>query len=223
MPRRKVVRTIEEEEEFYIIIHIKREKQAKWQAEERVTTKQKIINKNCQSLLNTSEIHQNILQPSTSFSKSIVIDSHVSINSSMKIVYPTNETVTIASQAIDTSINANVPLIRNSNEITVINNNIKLFNVNDDVEITDNTHNSAINISLNSNINSQKPSTSSKLTNLDNNKFENLILHEESSQNIEINDETVNLKSMDINIINKNKQIKWYEKKSSFKKRIHRY
>jgi len=87
MPRRKIVRTVEEEEEFR---RIKRERQAKWQAEKR-EKKQKIINKNCQSLLNTSEIHQNILQPSTSFSKNIVIDSHVSINSSMKIVYPTSD------------------------------------------------------------------------------------------------------------------------------------
>jgi len=89
MPRRKVIRTVEEEEEFR---RIKRERQTKWQAEKR-ETKQKIINKNCQSLLNTDEIYPNIVQPSTSFSKNIVIDSHVSINSSMKIVYPTSETV----------------------------------------------------------------------------------------------------------------------------------
>jgi len=42
MPRRKVVRTVEEEEEFR---RIKRERQAKWQAEKRETTKQNIINK----------------------------------------------------------------------------------------------------------------------------------------------------------------------------------
>jgi len=202
MPRRKIVQTVEEEEEFRLI---KRERQAKWQAEKREKEK-KIINKNCQYLLNTSEIYPNILQPSTSFSKNIVIDSHVSINS-MKIVYPISETVTIVSQAIDTSINTNVPLIRNSNEINVINNNINLINVNDDIEITDNTHNSPIQILLNNNINSPKPNTSNKLTNLDNNKFENLILHEESfHHNIEINDKTVKLKSMHINIINKNKQ-----------------
>jgi len=45
------------------------------------------------------------------------------------------------------------------------------------------------------------------LTNLNNNKFEDLILYE-SSQNIEINNKTVKLKSMCINIINKSKQIR---------------
>jgi len=99
MPRRKVVRTVEEEEEFR---RIKRERQAKWQAEKR-ETKQKIINKNCQSLLNTGEIYPNIVQFS-SFSKNIVIDSHVLINSSMKIVYPINETTTTTSQTINISI-----------------------------------------------------------------------------------------------------------------------
>jgi len=139
MPRRKVVRTVEEEEEFR---RIKREKKAKWQAEKR-EKKQKIINKNYQFLLNPDEIYPNILQPSTSFSKNIVIDSHVPINSSLKIVYPTNETI-IASQTINTSIIKNAYILTNSNEITAINNNMRFFNVSDDIEITRNIYNYGI-------------------------------------------------------------------------------
>jgi len=82
MPRKKVIRTAEEEEEFR---RITRERKTKWMVKKR-ETKKIITKENYQSLLNTGEFYSNMLQPSTSFSKNRIIDSHVSINS-MKIVY----------------------------------------------------------------------------------------------------------------------------------------
>ncbi|XP_024877995.1 uncharacterized protein LOC112458538, partial [Temnothorax curvispinosus] len=177
-----------------------------------------MTDKNCQSLSNTNEIFPNITQPSTSFSKNIVIDYHTSI-SSMKVVYPTTETVTTALQAISTSTITNVPIIRNSNDVIAINDSIKLFNVNDNIEITQNTRNLTTEV-LNNNIVSPIPSTSNELINLDdNNRFENLvILHEVPPQNIVTNDQTVKSKTISTNIVNKSKQIKWYERNRALEK-----
>jgi len=59
--------------------------------------------------------------------------SHAAIISlSMKVIHLINETVTTASQTISASI-TNISIIKNSNEITVINNSMKLFNVEDTI------------------------------------------------------------------------------------------
>lgn len=134
------------------------------------------LKKDPQSLSNTGEIYSNVTQTSANFSKNIVTDSHVS-TSLIKVVYSPNETVTTASQAIGT----NVSMIKNNNEINVLNDGMKLFNVNNDIKIIRNIHNSSMGTSLNNNIISFIPSTSNRLINLDENKFGNCINLDELS------------------------------------------
>jgi len=110
----------------------------------------------------------------------------------MKIVYPTNETIT-ASQTINTLIIKNVLILTNSNEITAINDNMRFFNVSDDIEITRNIYNSTMESSSNNNIICSLSSSSNNLINLNDNRVKNLIiLPELSSQNNVISDKTLN-------------------------------
>jgi len=129
MPRRKIIRTVEEKEEF---LRIKRERKAKWQIKKREVNRQ--IMKNCQSSsINISEIYPNIEQTSTNVVKNIVIESHAGIISlPMKVIHSINETVITSSQTIDAST-TNIPMIKSNNEITAINNSMKLFNVDDTI------------------------------------------------------------------------------------------
>lgn len=70
MPRRKIIRTFEEEEKYQ---RNKREKKEKFQAKRR-KTKRMLTKKDCQLLSNTSPIYSNnITQTSTNLKKMTVI------------------------------------------------------------------------------------------------------------------------------------------------------
>jgi len=190
MPRKKVVRTVEEEEEFR---RVTREKKAKWMAKKR-ETKKLITKENCQSLL---------MQPSTSFSKNIIIDSHDSINS-MKIVYPTNETISTTSQTINLPIIKNASIIKNSNEVTVINKNMRFHNVSGDIEITQNIRCTTMETSSNNNIIYSLPGSSNNLINFNDNSNNNIISPAELlSQNDVISDKIPNKSKLTVASRNK--------------------
>jgi len=194
----KVIRTAEEEEEFR---RITRERKAKWMVKKR-ETKKMITKENCQSLLNTGEFYSNMLQPSTSFSKNRIIDSHVSINS-MKVVYPTNETISITPQIINISTIKNASKIKNSNEVTAIN-EMRFYNVSDDIEITQSIHNSTMETSSNNNIICPLSDSSNNLINFNDNRVKNLIISPElSSQNDVISDKTLNKSKLTVTSRNK--------------------
>jgi len=190
MPRKKVVRTVEEEEEFR---RVTREKKAKWMAKKR-ETKKMITKENCQSLL---------MQPSTSFSKNIIIDSHDSINS-MKIVYPTNETISTTSQTINLPIIKNASIIKNSNEVTVINKNMRFYNVSGDIEITQNIRCTTMETSSNNNIIYSLSGSSNNLINFNDNSNNNIISPAELlSQNDVISDKIPNKSKLTVASRNK--------------------
>jgi len=66
--------------------------------------------------------------------KNIVINSHTAIISlPIKIIHSINKTVITASQTIGVST-TNIFMIKSSNEITAINNSLKLFNVDDTIK-----------------------------------------------------------------------------------------
>jgi len=137
MPRRKVNRSVEEEEEYQ---RSKRERQAKWQAEKREA--KRILSKKDSQFLSNIEFCSYITQTSSNFSKNIIIDFNPSTSHTTE-VHSANETITTASQTNDTSTITNVCIIKNSNKVyKTINNNIQLFNVNDDIQIIQNVHNS---------------------------------------------------------------------------------
>jgi len=192
MPRRKIVRTVEEEEEFQ---RIKRERKAKWQIKKREVNKQ--IMKNCQSSsINISEIYPNVKQTCTNVVKNIVIDSHAGIISlPMKAIHSINETVITSSQTIGAST-TNIPMIKNNNEITAINNSLKLFNVDDTI----------MEILPNNNIIFPVPSTSNKLINLDNgNRLEDNTFNK---SNLTFSKNNLNNKSKVANYIERTRALK---------------
>lgn len=184
----------------------------------------------CQSTSNISEICSNTMQTSISFSKNIVIYSTnetVTTTSQIDTLTCTNvsmiknnnkvtssNTSEICSNKMSTSTNCskNIVVYSVNETVTAINNNTKLLNVNNDIEVTQNTDNLNMESLLNNIIISPIPNTSNEIINLDdNNRFENLvILHEVSPQNIVTNDQTS--KTISINIVNKRKKIKWYER-----------
>jgi len=168
--------------------------------------------KNCQSSsINISEIYPNIEQTSTNVVKNIVIDSHAGIISlPMKVIHSINETVITSSQTIGAST-TNIPMIKSNNEITAINNSMKLFNVDDTI----------MEILPNNNIISPVSSISNKLINLDNgNRLEDLIiLHE--SQNTVKSDNTLNKSNFTFskdNLNNKSKVANYCERTQALKK-----
>lgn len=85
MPRRKIVRTFEEEEDFQ---RSKRERKAKSQAERR-EAKRMLAKKDDQLPLNASQIYPNLTQ--TSACSTLNIMHETCYTSPMKIVYPTSE------------------------------------------------------------------------------------------------------------------------------------
>lgn len=92
MPRRKIVRTFEEEEDFQ---RKKRERKAKSQAERR-EAKRMLAKKDDQ--LNANQIYSNLTQTSTCSTLNIM--HKLCYISPMKIVHSTNE---ITSQVVSTS------------------------------------------------------------------------------------------------------------------------